>query len=618
MNTNHRHFMPVVSPFVLRVLRRGSLLAAMVLLLVVPTIVFGADENLSTVGTSANFGEEDLMTIIGRIIAVALSVLGIIFLILLIYAGAVWMTAGGDDKKVDKAKKILINAVVGLVLTLSAYAISTFVLNLLGDATNGDGNGSSSGSVSVERLSNSLGSGAIRDHYPARSATDVSRNTRIFVTFRDAMNIESFIDGYDTNSTPADVSDDTSATAIKSENIKIYVRDEGDATALTNVAVSFTDDLKTFVFDPSDYLGSATQDVTYAVYLDDAVQNTDGDTVLDDGGYIWYFTTGTTIDVTPPTVTSVTPVDGSTKDRNISVQVNFSEAVDPTSATGIRQADSGFSNIQVVGESNTPVAGEYEIGNNYKSVTFISVEACGTNSCGETIYCLPGGEAIDATVFSATPTSSTDPAASVFPYDGVADTSGNALDGNDDGAVGTDDDYAWGFTTTNDINYDVPAIQSIAPDLSEEDVALDQAVTLTFDSLLQTSTANSSNIGLTNKEMTSGDTHELWYTFSVKEYTSDDQEVMTASQIPVYSVVTISHGTFLASDPALALSYMYGVTANSGVKNEYQNCFVPGMGPNVVGGTCDPNDSSSSCCAVDSDTPYCCNGTEQSGACTLF
>lgn len=597
------------SSSVRKVLRRGSMLAAAVLMIGVPYVVFAADANLASVASTSGLGTDSLMTIIGRIINVVLSVLGVIFLILVVYAGAIWMTAGGDGKKVDKAKGILINAVVGLIITMSAYAISVFVINLLSDATGGNGNGSSSGSVSVESLSNSLGSGVIRDHYPARGATDVSRNTRIFVTFRDSMDPSSFITGYDTNGTPSDVSDDTSATAIESDNVKIYARASGDTAALTDVAVSFTDDLKTFVFDPTEYLGSATEDVTYAVYLSDSIKNTDGDTPVDSGGYLWYFTTGTTVDVTPPTVEYVMPADGTTKDRNIVVQAVFSEAIDPTSATGTRLSDSGFSNIQVVGTSSTaPVAGEYAISNSYKTVTFTSTDACGTNSCGETIYCLPGGESVTGTIYSATPTSSTDATASVFPYDGIVDTSGNALDGNADGSVGTDDDYSWSFTTTNDINLEAPTLESITPNIEEEDVALDQPIQMTFDSIIDATTANSSNIVATNKEMTSGKSHEMWYTFKVTSLTSDGEEVLVASQTPAKSLVTISHGTFLASDATVPLSYMYGVSANEGVQNEYQNCFVPGEGP----------DSSGNTCGTTTAVPYCCNGVAQATACTLF
>lgn len=599
----------MISSTVLKALKRGAMLAAVGVFVGVPLLAFAADANLTSVASTSGLGTDSLMTIIGRVINVLLSVLGVIFLILMVYAGAIWMTAGGDGKKVDKAKGILINAVVGLLITLSAYAISVFVINLLSDATNGSGPGGTSGGPSIEPLSNSLGSGVIRDHYPARGATDVSRNTRMFVTFRDAMDISSFITGYDTNGTPSDVSDDTTATAINSENVKIYVRANGDSTALTDVAVTFTEDLKTFVFDPTEYLGSATEDVTYAVYLSDAIRNTDGDTPIDSGGYLWYFTTGTTIDVTPPTVQYVIPTDGTTKDRNIVVQAIFSEAVDPTSATGTRESDSGFSNIQIVGTSSTaPVAGEYVMSNSYKTITFTSTDECGTNSCGETIYCLPGGESITATVYSATPTSATDPTASIFPYDGVVDTSGNSLDGNGDGSVGTDDDYAWGFTTTNDINLDGPAIESITPNIEEENVDLDQSVQITFDSILDSSTANSTNIVMTNKEMTSGDSHEMWYSFDTTSLTSDGDEVLVDSQVPAKTLVTISHGTFLASDPAVPLSYMYGVSANQGVRNEYQNCLVPGEGPDSVGGSC----------GTTTAVPYCCNGVAQATACTLF
>lgn len=603
-------FNPSHRPAWLKFLKRSSMLVALAFFLALPVFAFAAtDTNLTDVGTGGGFSDTGLMDIIGRIIAVALTFLGVVFLILMIYAGAIWMTAGGDGKKVEKAKQILINAVVGLVITLAAYGISTFLLNLLGNATGGSGSGSASGSVSVESLSNSLGSGAIRDHYPARNATDVSRNTRLFVTFRDGMDISSFITGYDTNGTPTDVSDDTTATAINSENVKIYVRANGDSTALTNVAVSFTEDLTTFVFDPADYLGSSTEDVTYAVYLNDAIRDVSGDTVLDSGGYLWYFTTGTTVDTTPPTVTNVTPIDGSTKDRNITVQVTFNEAIDPTSSTGTRTADSGFSNVQIVGTTSTaPVAGEYSISNGYKTVLFTSDDACGTNSCGETIYCLPGGQAIRATVASATPTSSTDPTASIFPYDGIVDTSGNSLDGDGDGSVAVSDDYAWGFTTTDDINLSTPAIESITPNILEENVDLDQSIQMTFDSILDVGTTTSSNIPVTNREMTSGDSHELWYVFRVSSLTASGELVTTASQVPAKSLVTIEHGTFLASDAVTALSYMYGVAPSEGVLNEYQNCFVPGEGPTSNGGSC----------GTSSSTPYCCNGTAQAAACTLF
>jgi len=95
--------------------------------------------NLDAVGGSSGLGQQELDQTLGLLINVLLGLLGIIFLVLVIYAGFLWMTAGGDEKKVAKAKSIIITAVIGLVILLSAYAISTFVLDQLITAT-GSGN----------------------------------------------------------------------------------------------------------------------------------------------------------------------------------------------------------------------------------------------------------------------------------------------------------------------------------------------------------------------------------------------------------------------------------------------------------------------------------------------
>lgn len=90
---------------------------------------------ITSVNDKAGLGNSDLKDTIGLLISALLSILGIIFLLLIIYAGFTWMTAQGDSKKVTKAKDIMITAVVGLIILLSAYAISTFVLEQLAGAT---------------------------------------------------------------------------------------------------------------------------------------------------------------------------------------------------------------------------------------------------------------------------------------------------------------------------------------------------------------------------------------------------------------------------------------------------------------------------------------------------
>lgn len=93
-------------------------------------------DNLETVGGSTGAGfaaadENTLTNTIGQLISVLLGFLGVIFLILIIYAGLLWMTAAGNEDKVKKAQGILMSSVIGLIILLSAYAISYFVINNL-------------------------------------------------------------------------------------------------------------------------------------------------------------------------------------------------------------------------------------------------------------------------------------------------------------------------------------------------------------------------------------------------------------------------------------------------------------------------------------------------------
>jgi len=66
---------------------------------------------------------------VANVIEVFLSLLGMIFVVLIIYSGYNWMTAGGDSGKVDNAKDTIKKAVVGLIIIISAYSITYFVFS---------------------------------------------------------------------------------------------------------------------------------------------------------------------------------------------------------------------------------------------------------------------------------------------------------------------------------------------------------------------------------------------------------------------------------------------------------------------------------------------------------
>ncbi len=70
-------------------------------------------------------------SLIGTVITAVLGLLGVIFLVLMVYGGYIWLIARGDEGKVEKAKDTIINSLIGLIIVLAAYAITYFVLDKL-------------------------------------------------------------------------------------------------------------------------------------------------------------------------------------------------------------------------------------------------------------------------------------------------------------------------------------------------------------------------------------------------------------------------------------------------------------------------------------------------------
>lgn len=593
------------------------------MMLALPSNAQTAQQNLDVIGTQAGIGGgADLFTIIGNIINIALGFVGVILLGLLLYAGYLWMTSGGDAAKVDQAKAYIKNSIIGLVIITSSFAIVNFILSQLAGTTGlGGGTGAGpfgGGGVGFPGSAGSLGGGIIETHLPTRDALNVPRNTPIVITFKEPMQIESFIKDW-TEATSGTV------TGLNSDTIKIYPSGNRDqALTSAQARVRFTPDKQTFVIRPVDLLGNQMSNTDYTVELAGGragIRIADGSAAFGGAfasGYRWQFQVSTVVDNTPPRVSSVIPSDGGVFAPNIVVQLNFNEPIDPTAAAGAWNGSSGFTNIQVratdaAGTESRP-SGEFRISNGYRTVEFTTDLACGTNSCGSTVYCLPTDASIG--VIAKAPTLSDTPPQAFLSgsgYDGITDMVGNALDGNADGdaqgsdgdAVAGNDDFSWSFGTRGAPNLAAPRIEStdpIAGDLTDSsNLAPDHNPVANFDSVLQSSTINTDNIRLQSNEPS--DLADTFWWQTQNDPLTDAGAVAALTDIATKGRLTVDHRLYVPATSTApgATVPTYQPMIRSGVQNVYQNCFNP---------------AASDRCAAGSRNPNCCDGRPQSGACT--
>ena len=97
------------------------------------TVLWGGDAN--AIQDHTGLGNNNPKMIASNIINIVLGFLGILSLILIMFGGFKWMTAGGDDTKIDEAKKVITSGIIGLAIIIVSYAIAYFVLISIRNAT---------------------------------------------------------------------------------------------------------------------------------------------------------------------------------------------------------------------------------------------------------------------------------------------------------------------------------------------------------------------------------------------------------------------------------------------------------------------------------------------------
>jgi len=102
--------------------------------LMAPLAAFAAytsDTGLTASGSQAGFDVKtpnQLPIIIGTVIKAALGIVGVVFLVLMVYAGYIWMIARGDESKTEKAKNTIVNCIIGVIIVVGAYAITSYLV----------------------------------------------------------------------------------------------------------------------------------------------------------------------------------------------------------------------------------------------------------------------------------------------------------------------------------------------------------------------------------------------------------------------------------------------------------------------------------------------------------
>ncbi len=105
-------------------------------LLLTPFVAFGQSADFGTdYLTGIGLGSQDIRVTVVNLIRVALGILGVVVMVIIIAGGFRWMTAGGNDDSIAQAKKIISAGIVGLIIIVVAYALTTWVFNSILSAT---------------------------------------------------------------------------------------------------------------------------------------------------------------------------------------------------------------------------------------------------------------------------------------------------------------------------------------------------------------------------------------------------------------------------------------------------------------------------------------------------
>ena len=105
------------------------------LLVALAKTIFGAI--LSAMGTKTQVGAGGEMAVVMHAINWVIGVSGVVCAIFIVVGGFGYMTSAGDPSKVQKAKKTILYAIIGLIIVALSFVITNFVITRLANGQKG-------------------------------------------------------------------------------------------------------------------------------------------------------------------------------------------------------------------------------------------------------------------------------------------------------------------------------------------------------------------------------------------------------------------------------------------------------------------------------------------------
>lgn len=93
-----------------------------------PTTAFQPDPNAVEITSAGTVLQQFLSNFIGVLTIIA----GLAFLLFFVFGGLQWILAGGDQGRIDAAKKQMTNGAIGLVIVIVAYGVVALIGQVVG------------------------------------------------------------------------------------------------------------------------------------------------------------------------------------------------------------------------------------------------------------------------------------------------------------------------------------------------------------------------------------------------------------------------------------------------------------------------------------------------------